>query len=150
MTASMRVFHIATRGAVEQLRAEGILEPDSLATQGFVHCSTELQVVPTTACYFAPDADLVLIEIATDAAGRSLRRAEVSLAPVEAAHPTEASFGASVRPVFRADQPLVAGVVEAGEKPAVVHLAAIRFAPVRDAGELHVPDHRQRPFEPPQ
>lgn len=58
-----RIFHIATPADADRLEADGTLEPPSLAEEGFVHCSTGDQVLATTARWFAPDAELVLLEI---------------------------------------------------------------------------------------
>jgi uncharacterized protein (DUF952 family) len=63
VTDDLSVYHIATPVAVDELRATGQLEPPSLEAEGFVHCSTASQVVATTARYFAPDADLLLVEL---------------------------------------------------------------------------------------
>ena len=71
------VFHIATPAEAERLRADGHLEPDSLATEGFVHCSTASQVVDTTARYFEPDAHLVLVQLDTDMVENDLQWPEV-------------------------------------------------------------------------
>lgn len=58
----MPIFHITTAADADRLMADGTLEPPSLAAEGFVHCSTEEQVVATTERWFAPDAELVLLE----------------------------------------------------------------------------------------
>lgn len=58
-----RIFHIATPADADRLAAEGTLSPPSLATEGFVHCSTGAQVLATTERWFAPDAELVLLEL---------------------------------------------------------------------------------------
>jgi uncharacterized protein (DUF952 family) len=58
-----RIFHITTGSEADRLMAEGALEPPSLAAEGFVHCSTAAQVVDTTARYYAPEAELVLLEL---------------------------------------------------------------------------------------
>ncbi len=59
----MSIYHITTAADADRLLAEGVLEPPSLAAEGFVHCSTDEQVVATTERWFAPDAELVLLEL---------------------------------------------------------------------------------------
>ncbi len=59
----MPIYHITTPADADRLMAEGVLEPPSLAAEGFVHCSTDEQVVATTDRWFAPDAQLVLLEL---------------------------------------------------------------------------------------
>ncbi len=72
------MFHIATPADADRLMAEGVLEPPSLAAEGFVHCSTEAQVVATTDRWFAPDAELVLLELDPERlGGAELRWPEV-------------------------------------------------------------------------
>lgn len=61
--ADRRVFHITTAGEADRLMVEGALSPVSLASEGFVHCSTAAQVVATTARWFDPEAELVLVEL---------------------------------------------------------------------------------------
>lgn len=72
------MFHIATPADADRLMAEGVLEPPSLAAEGFVHCSTEAQVVATTDRWFAPDAELVLLKLDPERlGGAELRWPEV-------------------------------------------------------------------------
>ena len=55
------IFHLARRfdGVDGGIR----LDPMSLATEGFVHCSTEEQIETTANSYFAGVDDLVLVTI---------------------------------------------------------------------------------------
>ena len=74
----MSIFHITTADEADRLMVEGVLEPPSLAAEGFVHCSTEAQVVATTAKWFASDAELVLLELDPERlGGAELRWPEV-------------------------------------------------------------------------
>ena len=60
------ILHICPRDAWETALAAGVYEGDTLATQGYVYCSTELQVhLPATAL-FRGRTDLLLLEIAED------------------------------------------------------------------------------------
>lgn len=61
--ADRRIFHIATAVDADRLAADGVLLPPSLETEGFVHCSTAAQVMATTERWFAPEAELVLLEL---------------------------------------------------------------------------------------
>lgn len=58
-----RVFHITSPADARHLVDHGTLEPPSLATEGFVHCSTAAEVVATTQRYYAEVDDLVLVEL---------------------------------------------------------------------------------------
>ena len=73
----MRIFHITTAADADRLMAEGQLAPPSLAAEGFVHCSTDAQVVATTERWFLPGAELVLLELDPDRLGAELRWPEV-------------------------------------------------------------------------
>jgi uncharacterized protein (DUF952 family) len=57
------ILHICTRDEWAEAQATGIYSADSLATQGFIHCSTEEQVhVPATAL-FQGRQDMLLLEV---------------------------------------------------------------------------------------
>jgi uncharacterized protein (DUF952 family) len=57
------ILHICPRAVWEAALAEGVYEADTLATQGYIHCSTERQVhLPATAL-FRGRTDLLLLEI---------------------------------------------------------------------------------------
>lgn len=73
----MPIFHITTAADADRLQVDGVLEPPSLAAEGFVHCSTEAQVVATTAKWFAPDAELVLVELDPERLDAEVRWPEV-------------------------------------------------------------------------
>lgn len=75
--ADRRVFHIATPADADRLWEAGSLTPESLATEGFVHCSTAAQVVATTQRWFAPEADLVLLELDVERVGSDVSWPEV-------------------------------------------------------------------------
>ncbi len=77
MTGQPSIYHIASPEDAAVLRAASMLAPPSLAAEGFVHCSTAEQVVATTARYFPPDAELVLIELDPAAVGAEISWPEV-------------------------------------------------------------------------
>ena len=60
------ILHICPRSVWEAAAATGVYEADTLATQGFIHCSTAEQVhIPATA-RFRGRTDLLLLHIAED------------------------------------------------------------------------------------
>lgn len=68
-----RIFHIASEKTwLEALEAGEYLHP-SLASDGFIHCSTRSQVVRTANRYFHGQSGLVLLEIDPDLAAAELR-----------------------------------------------------------------------------
>nr|HEX4313087.1 DUF952 domain-containing protein [Kofleriaceae bacterium] len=58
-----RLFHITTRAAWDAARAAGDYRAASLATEGFIHLSTETQWPRTLQRFFAGQRDLVLLAI---------------------------------------------------------------------------------------
>jgi uncharacterized protein (DUF952 family) len=57
------ILHICPRSVWEAAAAQGVYEADTLATQGFIHCSTAEQVhLPATAL-FRGRTDLLQLEI---------------------------------------------------------------------------------------
>ena len=60
------IFHITKRQEWGKARREGSYEPPSLASEGFIHCSTSDQVVRTANRLFRGQTGLVLVEIDTD------------------------------------------------------------------------------------
>jgi uncharacterized protein (DUF952 family) len=59
------VYHIVSREDWEAAQAKGEYRPASVDVQGFVHCSTRAQVVPTANRYFHGEDGLVLLCIDT-------------------------------------------------------------------------------------
>ncbi|HET7501042.1 MAG TPA: DUF952 domain-containing protein [Kofleriaceae bacterium] len=55
------LLHITTQAAWDAARAAGDYRPASLATEGFIHCSTPAQAVATADQFFAGRTDLVLL-----------------------------------------------------------------------------------------
>ena len=60
------IFHITKRAEWERAAQEGVYRAPSLATEGFIHCSTAEQVIRTANRLFAGQRGLVLLEIDTD------------------------------------------------------------------------------------
>jgi uncharacterized protein (DUF952 family) len=67
------VFHLATPQEWDAARASGSVAPPSLATEGFVHCSTGDQIEDTIARHFAGVDELVLLRLRVQGLGEALR-----------------------------------------------------------------------------
>jgi uncharacterized protein (DUF952 family) len=57
------IFHITTRTDWEAAQARGEYVAESLAAEGFIHCSTLLQVVPVANNFYKGQSGLVLLVI---------------------------------------------------------------------------------------
>ena len=57
------IYHIATRADWAAAKAAGAYTADSLASEGFIHCSTAGQVIATANRIFRGQRDLVLLDI---------------------------------------------------------------------------------------
>lgn len=57
------IFHITSRAAWDSALGAGIYEADSLATEGFIHCSTADQYVSVANQRFRGRTDLLLLHI---------------------------------------------------------------------------------------
>jgi len=57
------IFHIASRNAWNEARARGDYRAESLDTEGFIHCSTEEQVIPVAENFFKGQSSLLLLVI---------------------------------------------------------------------------------------
>ena len=69
----VEIFHLATPGEWADAQARGAIAPPSLATEGFVHCSTEDQLSTTIERHFAGATELVLLRLSTAGFGDALR-----------------------------------------------------------------------------
>ena len=67
------IFHITARSAWERALTTGDYRPESLANEGFIHCSQFEQVVGTAQRYFAGHTDLVLLCIDPEAVNSEIR-----------------------------------------------------------------------------
>lgn len=67
------ILHITSRAAWEAARTVGRYEGDTLATEGFIHCSTAAQVVATGNRLFLGRPGLVLLEIDAARVGPPIR-----------------------------------------------------------------------------
>lgn len=57
------IYHITSLLAWNEARQRGDYRTDSLATEGFIHCSTEKQVVPVAEKYYKGQDSLILLVI---------------------------------------------------------------------------------------
>jgi uncharacterized protein (DUF952 family) len=73
MTADEAIFHITTPDAWAAAQEAGEVVPESLATEGFVHCSTASQLDGTIARHFAGAAALVVLRLRRDLLDDELR-----------------------------------------------------------------------------
>lgn len=67
------LFHITTDAAWQAARTLGRYEGDTLATEGFIHCSTRGQVVEVANRYYAGRQGLVVLSIDAGAVGAEIR-----------------------------------------------------------------------------
>ena len=57
------IYHITSRTAWTEAQAKGEYTAPSLATEGFIHCSTRSQVLPVADTYYKGHTGLVLLLI---------------------------------------------------------------------------------------
>lgn len=57
------IYHITSRAAWTEARERGDYRAESLDTEGFIHCSTESQVLPVTEKFYKGQDDLYLLVI---------------------------------------------------------------------------------------
>lgn len=57
------IFHITSRGAWDEAQGRGAYHAESLATEGFIHCSTLSQVLPVAESFYKGQTGLVLLVI---------------------------------------------------------------------------------------
>jgi uncharacterized protein (DUF952 family) len=69
----LRLLHIAEADAWAAGAAAGLYAPESLASEGFVHCSTPEQVVATGRRYYAGRTGLLLLSIDSSRAAVPLK-----------------------------------------------------------------------------
>jgi uncharacterized protein (DUF952 family) len=55
------IFHITPQSAWERAKQEGVYQSETLATEGFMHCSTSKQVERVASVFFKGQKDLVIL-----------------------------------------------------------------------------------------
>lgn len=57
------IYHITSRSAWSEARERGDYRAESLESEGFIHCSTEAQVLPVAHKFYAGQDNLLLLVI---------------------------------------------------------------------------------------
>jgi uncharacterized protein (DUF952 family) len=57
------IYHIASRQAFEEAELRGEYRVESLESEGFIHCSTETQILPVAEKYYKGQSGLLLFKI---------------------------------------------------------------------------------------
>jgi len=66
------IYHVTTREQWEEAQKTGHYDSDTLATEGFIHCSTEPQVAGVLDRYYKGRTNLVKLKIEKDKVERPL------------------------------------------------------------------------------
>src|SRR5262249_41586895 len=67
------LYHIATVADWEAARAAGVYRAPSLASEGFIHCSTRPQLGPVARAFFAGRTDVVVLRLDAARLGAAVR-----------------------------------------------------------------------------
>ncbi|MEM9923921.1 MAG: DUF952 domain-containing protein [Cyanobacteria bacterium P01_D01_bin.50] len=67
------ILHITPRQDWEKAKITGMYRPDSLKTEGFIHCSTPAQVVRTANLWFKNQKNLLLLFIHSEKVKSEIR-----------------------------------------------------------------------------
>ena len=67
------IYHITTEQEWEIYQLTGEIAPDSLFTEGFIHCSTAEQVPDTIERFFSEEEQIILLELNRDTFGDTLK-----------------------------------------------------------------------------
>lgn len=65
----MSVLHLICEADLAAAERLGVIAPESLGTEGFVHCCTEEQLLGVVGRYYADRTDMVVLTIDPDALG---------------------------------------------------------------------------------
>jgi uncharacterized protein (DUF952 family) len=57
------IYHLTSRQAWREAQQRGEYRADSLESEGFIHCSTETQVLPVAENYYKGQSGLLLLQI---------------------------------------------------------------------------------------
>ena len=72
------IFHITTQSAWDEAAGAGLYRADTLATEGFIHCSSAAQVADVANARFRGREDLVLLWIDPAAVRAEIRYEDAS------------------------------------------------------------------------
>lgn len=67
------IYHITSRAAWSEARERGDYRAESLETEGFIHCSTQAQVLPVAETFFSGQEGLLLLVIEPERLTSDLR-----------------------------------------------------------------------------
>lgn len=67
------IYHITTEQEWEIYQLTGEIAPDSLFTEGFIHCSNAEQVPDTIERFFSDAEHIIILELNRDTFGASLK-----------------------------------------------------------------------------
>lgn len=81
MTGGLRVLHLISTGDWAAAQPLGVIAPASLASEGFVHCSTELQLPGVVERYYSGRTDMLALTIDPNALGGAELRWEAPAHP---------------------------------------------------------------------
>ena len=90
--ASVNVYHITTRQAWIAATRQGVYQAPSLASAGFIHCSTSAQVLPVARQFYAGQSGLVLLAIDPSRLASVLKWETAADGPVPAGIPGTQRF----------------------------------------------------------
>jgi uncharacterized protein (DUF952 family) len=57
------IYHLTSRQAWQEAQQRGEYRADSLESEGFIHCSTETQILPVAEKYYRGQSGLLLLQI---------------------------------------------------------------------------------------
>jgi uncharacterized protein (DUF952 family) len=57
------IYHLTSRQAWSEAQSRGEYRAESLESEGFIHCSTETQVLPVAEKYYKGQSDMILLKI---------------------------------------------------------------------------------------
>lgn len=63
MNTTLNIFHITSRKAWSEAQQAGQYTAPSLSSEGFIHCSTSVQVLPVAEKYYEGQTGLVILVI---------------------------------------------------------------------------------------
>jgi len=62
----MLIYHISNQTEWDAAQQAGVYQADSLASEGFIHCSTREQILPVALRFYKGRTDLLLLAIETE------------------------------------------------------------------------------------
>jgi uncharacterized protein (DUF952 family) len=73
MKSKNTIYHITTVQEWEIYQLTGEIAPDSLFTEGFIHCSRAEQVPDTIDRFFSDEDEIIILELDRDKLGDSVK-----------------------------------------------------------------------------